>query len=370
MTTPLPPAAATTISWTKLEPLADPVHGIPCTRSSHGVSMIRNGTRLIVHGGEHVARTPLDTETQATWAADCVTPDGGEACWQWRRIITPTAAPPLRVAHAQAAFQDTMVFVFGGRAGVAMEEQPMNDLWMLDASGEPGTETWTLIESLGGSAPPSPRSFHRMVCVGTHLYVFGGCGETGRLADLFKFDCVHKTWESLGSSALLKGRGGANLIPLSSGTTLAVVAGFAGEETADGHCFDIAQGSWRDTALTDQLEGLRPRSVCVSGSFPSVGVAVIFGGEVDPSERGHEGAGGFENDVVLLDESTGKYISSTSVAEGSDSSAWPETRGWSDAAAVDMGDGAGALFVFGGLSGDDDSPRRLDDLWRLDVRRS
>jgi hypothetical protein len=127
----------------------------------------------------------------------------------------------------------------------------------------------------------------------------------------------------------LKGRGGANLISLSSGTTLAVVAGFAGEETADGHCFDIAKSAWNDTALTDQLEGLRPRSVCVSGSFPSVGVAVIFGGEVDPSERGHEGAGGFENDVVLLDENTGKYISSTSMAEGSASC------GWSDAAAVD-----------------------------------
>jgi hypothetical protein len=142
---------------------------------------------------------------------------------------------------------------------------------------------------------------------------------------------------------------------------LAVVAGFAGEETADGHVFDLATGQWEQELMT--LTGLRPRSVCTSGSFPSVGVSVIFGGEVDPSAKGHEGAGGFENDLVVLDEKTGSILTASIKSDG------PEPRGWSDAAHTDDGKGTGQFFTFGGLSGDDASPRRLDDLWRLDLAR-
>ena len=29
---------------------------------------------------------------------------------------------------------------------------------------------------------------------------------------------------------------------------------------------------------------------------------LVFGGEVDPSSKGHEGAGGFANDEILIDE--------------------------------------------------------------------
>ena len=88
---------------------------------------------------------------------------------------------------------------------------------------------------------------------------------------------------------------------------------------------------------------------------------MIFDGEVNPSAKGHAGAGGFENDLVLLDESTGKYLGSTPAT----SDGWPETRGWSDAEGVDEGNGKVYLIVFGCLSGDNANPRRLDDLWRL-----
>ena len=121
--------------------------------------------------------------------------------------------------------------------------------------------------------------------------------------------------------------------------------------------------------METELQELRPRSVCISGSFPSVGVAIIFGGEVDPSDRGHEGAGGFENDMVVLDEKTGvlkETIKASSLPEGT---AWPESRGWSDASSIDLGNGKASLFMFGGLSGDDTKPARLDDLWRLDLQK-
>ena len=80
-----------------------------------------------------------------------------------------------------------------------------------------------------------------------------------------------------------------------------------------------------------------------------------------PSDRGHEGAGGFENDIVVLDETTGAFVQQIKASGGD----WPRQRGWSDAAVH-----TSQMFVFGGLSGDDTTPQRLDDLWRLDVEAS
>lgn len=345
------------LRWTQLVPQPDPQAGRPCARSSHGVSVLAGGQRLIVYGGEHVARTPLPP-ADACWAVD----DLERPTW---RAIDCSNGPPERIAHAQAVASDGCVYIFGGRAGITMQEQAMNDMWKLDCSGEPGTEVWTEIQpNLSiGDAVPEARSFHKMVAIDNSLYVFGGCGATsGRLADLHRFDLTDHTWHALPVSQL-RGRGGPNLIKLASATKLAVVAGFAGEETNDGHVYDLANGCW-DATLLSTLSGLRPRSVCVSAAFPSAGVIVIFGGEVDPSDRGHEGAGGFANDVVLLEETTGAYRET--IAAPPTDPAWPGPRGWSDAGAVDA-PGRAQLFVFGGLAGDDAHPTRLNDLWRLDV---
>lgn len=81
---------------------------------------------------------------------------------------------------------------------------------------------------------------------------------------------------------------------------------------------------------------------------------LIFGGEVNPSDLGHEGAGAFENDVVLIDGHSAQRIPS--------SACWPEKRGWADGASE--GD---RFYIFGGLTGDDENPRRLNDLWQCDL---
>lgn len=345
------------ISWTRITPASDPKHGSPLARSSHGVSMVQNGTRLIVIGGEHIARTPIEA-SNSCWAADF---DPAENAWTWR-LIDAKSCPEDRIAHAQATVDDKYVYIFGGRAGIKMDEKAMNDLWRLDCSGAPGTETWSQVTAAGGN-PPEARSFHKMISIGKSLYIFGGCTAAGRAADLHKFDLETNSWHDLGKS-LLRGRGGPNLMSFSSGKKLGVIAGFAGEETADGHVFDIDKSKWEDKLLEKELEGMRPRSVCVSGSFPSLGYSVIFGGEVDPSDRGHEGAGAFENDVLIIDEKSCSYV--TSVKPNSPE--WPQTRGWSDAAALEA-DGTGKLFLFGGLSGDDKHPERLQDFWMLEVRK-
>lgn len=354
-----------TLKWTKILPKIDPKHpiGKPCSRSSHGVSWIESASRLIIYGGEHIARTPLGAQ-DATWACDF---SENTAEGQWRAIACDP--PPLRVAHAQALHKkSSTVYAFGGRAGIQMQEQAMNDLWKLDCSGEPGSEKWSEVipNADEGDDVPEARSFHKMLCIGDSLYVFGGCGCSGRLNDIHRFDLTKQTWQNLGKSQHLKGRGGATFVPLDSGNSLGVIAGFIGEESNDGQVFDVVKGRWAEEPLGENLADMRPRSVCIGGSFPGAGVSVVFGGEVDPSAKGHEGAGGFENDVVLLDETTGNYL--TTIPQQDDSEG-PETRGWSDGA-VSLDDNGGTLFVFGGLSGDDAAPKRLDDLWKLRVAKA
>jgi Galactose oxidase, central domain/Kelch motif len=377
-------------SWQQLAGQPDPDHGLPCTRSSHGVSVIAannaatttnasntNKILLLVYGGEHVARTPIHDEANCVWTYR-YHDQGGETTNQWQRITCTgggggddvsttgmTMIPPARVAHAQALYQNRYLYVFGGRSGIEMQEQAMNDMWVLDTE----TYEWNCVTAATtkeSDSAPEARSFHRMICIGHALYVFGGCGAThGRLADLHRFDIPTRTWEAMGISPLLRGRGGPNLVALDNDTKLAVIAGFAGEETADGHVFDLVTKTWSGEDLTNSLKGMRPRSVCVSCSLPSLGVVLVFGGEVDPSDRGHEGAGGFENDLVVLDSKTGALLETFKATSSS-----PNQRGWADADSVDNGSGGGQFFVFGGLTGDDTHPVRLNDLWKLEISTS
>jgi hypothetical protein len=193
------------------------------------------------------------------------------------------------------------------------------------------------------------------------------------------------------------------MIPLRSSTLIGIVAGFAGEETHDGHIYDIAKQQWDHDPLSHTLYDVRPRSVCVNASFPKSGVAIIFGGEVDPSEKGHEGAGSFANDIVVLDEKLGFHVATipssdekrkqrlinieknrttssnyrwnnTDTVNDEDvdkfDRPWPETRGWADSDYYEDEDGVGHMYMFGGLTGDDNSPIRLNDLWKLEVCHS
>lgn len=68
--------------------------------------------------------------------------------------------------------------------------------------------------------------------------------------------------------------------------------------------------------LANGNDVIRPFSVSCSAVLPAPGaggpVAVFFGGEVDPSDKGHEGAGGF-SDAVLVRASRWTAVESTSM---------------------------------------------------------
>ena len=143
------------------------------------------------------------------------------------------------------------------------------------------------------------------------------------------------------------------------------------------------EGAWERAPSDDEI---RPRSVVASFAFPRG--LLLFGGEVSPSDRGHEGAGGFAGDLLAIDSGSGSGTSSSSVEGGGEGgSSWgkqlgltvdsveggteaageqllvPAPRGW--AAATALSESRGVLF--GGLAGTDDEPERLGDTWLLDL---
>ena len=87
---------------------------------------------------------------------------------------------------------------------------------------------------------------------------------------------------------------------------------------------------------------------------------VVFGGEVDPSDRGHEGAGGFANDLIILNEDPLQIVEAKE--NRMDDTNIPPKRGWSSGDSF-YDDGNHRLAIFGGLTGDDYHPIRLNDLW-------
>ena len=200
-----------------------------------------------------------------------------------------------------------------------------------------------------------------MVSVGTILYVFGGCGAQGRLADLYAYDTTAKTWTKLPDHEEIDGRGGAGFVAVPEHEMLYVIGGFAGKEMNDVFQYNLRTQVWQTVYLHGTEDNkIRPFSVSCGGVLNG-DLIVFFGGEVDPSAKGHEGAGGFSNDCQFFSGKTGKFLGSNSDAPK------PLQRGWTSAAVLAD---ANRMVVFGGLSGDDESPVRLNDLWVLQVRMS
>jgi hypothetical protein len=324
------------VRWTRL--LLD---NAPCARSSHGLSAI--GGRACLFGGEAKARHAIDSAVHRLEIT-------GEGTGRWTMLLSDLSPTP-RVGHAQCAVDGKLV-VFGGRTDVNVGEGNLNDLWSFD----PSTNQW--IELLQDGVVPCPRSFHRAAAVGENsekLYVFGGCGAEGRLSvsDLHECDMVKHMWSKLPSPPGVTGRGGATLEPSMDGMSLWLLGDFDGDEANDLLRFDLQAHEWHRMPSN----WLRSRSVAASFHF-DLGVWV-FGGEVSPSDKGHEGAGGFAGDLLAIDALSGEPLQI--ILE--DGSPTPPARGWGSSATTSPSEGV----LFGGLAGDDHSPARLNDAWLLRV---
>jgi N-acetylneuraminic acid mutarotase len=114
------------------------------------------GSSVYVIGGEHVARTPINS--------DIHTLDLSAATKEWKTLSPSGTAPSERIAHSQAVI-GTGIYVFGGRQGVQIAEAPLNDMHRFDTA----TQTWAEVTPSNPDAVPCTRSFHAMCAAGKHL---------------------------------------------------------------------------------------------------------------------------------------------------------------------------------------------------------
>eukprot|EP00877_Chromochloris_zofingiensis_P006588 jgi/Chrzof1/2182/Cz11g05080.t1 len=314
---------------------------LPGPRSSHALTSV--GGLIYLFGGEVQPRIPVPNDVHSYDISEGV----------WTKLLTTGEAPSPRIACTAAAV-GTHLYIYGGRTGVDMGEGADDHLWVLDTT----TSHWSKVEAVSGSLP-SPRSYHAMMAVGTNLYVFGGCGEQGRLNDLHTFDTLSKAWKQLPNNDCLLPRGGATLATSADGSRIFVLGGFSGRELNDCHSFNTLKDSWECPLCCSTDSGLPARSVSgaaihTCSSCDHGGHIIMFGGEVDPSDKGHAGAGHFSSETFCLDVDKRKWHKLDD--SGSDA---PTARGWF--ASTNVG---GNLVVHGGIN---EANERLADMYMLQL---
>ena len=324
---------------------------VPISRSSHTIACVNNNETCVVFGGENVPREPVKNDTHLFDLPTGV----------WTRVASSTA-PSARLGHIAVSTSPTRMFLHGGRSQVN-ESSTLGDMYSFDVP----TGSWHLEQPIGKA--PASRNYHASCTTGNNtLYIFGGCGNDGRLADLWRYDVRSGTWDELPHSTMA-GRGGAGLVAVND-TELYVVGGFTGAESGDVYRFDIAQNQWEALEIKQPPEdnahgrSFTPRSVfgkathapqsCCAHS----GNIIIFGGEVDPSDQGHAGAGLFDNTTFCLDTKERAW----NVLINDDTATGPSPRGWAASCGCDQG-----ILVHGGI---DTTNTRLGDFFILDMHAS
>ncbi|KAE9605509.1 hypothetical protein Lal_00024538 [Lupinus albus] len=322
--------AVVTGNWVKVDQ-----KGIgPGKRSSHAITII--GQKVYVFGGEFAPRVPVDNKIHLF---DLETQS-------WSVVEASGDTPPPRVGVTMAAVGDT-IYVFGGRDG---EHKELNELYSFDTK----TNKWALISS--GDVGPPNRSYHSTTANDRYVFIFGGCGVAGRLNDLWAFDVVDNKWVEFPSPGeSCKGRGGPGLIAVQG--KIWVVYGFAGEEVDDVHSFDLAHKSWAEV----ETSGQKPTARSVFSTVSNGKHIIIYGGEIDPSDQGHMGAGKFSGEVYALDTET---LAWQKLEEVVDLGGHPGPRGWCAFSGAVWKGGQKGLLVYGGNSPSND---RLDDIFFFSI---
>ncbi len=135
------------------------------------------------------------------------------------------------------------------------------------------------------------------------------------------------------------------------------------QENNDTHAFNLETGAWECPACCSISSALTARSVfgtgmhtCTTSSHGQHGCGhaghiVAFGGEVDPSDKGHAGAGCFTASMMCYDTAKQEWHGVEAAGEA------PSPRGWFAACSGPQG-----LYVHGGVNGDNE---RLADMHLL-----
>ncbi|KAH0939932.1 hypothetical protein HID58_007393 [Brassica napus] len=283
----------------------------PGPRSSHALTVV--GNKVYCFGGELKPTIHIDNDL---YVFDLETQE-----WS---IAPATGDAPFPCFGVSMVPIGTTIYVYGGRD----DTRRYNGLYSYDTL----TNKWEMLSPVEEGLPG--RSYHSMACDDRNVYVFGGVTAKGRVNTLHGYDVVGRKWvEYPAGGEACKGRGGPGLVVV---------------EGRFGFCL----------GLTTTGDVPPARSV-----FPAVRSGkeiVVYGGEEEPHELMHMGAGKLSGEVYRLDTETLVW---EKVVDGTEEGKKPSPRGWC-AFAVAVKDGEEGLLVHGGNS---PTNERLDDMvfWRF-----
>lgn len=308
-------------------------------RSSHSVSLVKG--RIYIFGGEERAREPVSNDMHIFSLPQS---EFDETDY---KVVTAVSSqgstapvPAPRVGHT-ATTVDDRIYLFGGRGGKAMA--PLEEggrVWVFDTK----LNQWNALDPAKGSPFPQARSYHVSTSTlhplagrrdrtedplgdadsgfddhGT-VFVHGGCPTSGRTADVWGFDIASRQWSQY-ADAPGPARGGPCLTFAQN--RLYRYGGFDGKNELAGplqylhftaSTFDDkgGKGELAVTPRTGKWESLEssedtsePGARSVAGLHPvTTGQGrhylLLFLGERDPSQSGHDSAGNFWSDVWSL----------------------------------------------------------------------
>ena len=168
----------------------------------------------------------------------------------------------------------------------------------------------------------------------------------------------HNRWQLGKKCHCLQPRGGAGLVAHKD--KLFVIGGFSGKEQGDVHIFDMITQTWQELTGGPALParsvfalGVLPQSDNKMNNDVSRWWIVVFGGEVDPSDLGHEGAGDYADEVFGLDPDAPQLGWHKLSIKGTA----PSPRAWLASTSF-----ASGMALHGGNAPDNS---RLDDLYML-----
>ena len=394
----------------------------PLPRSSHSLSVIKG--RAYIFGGEIRPREPVDN-VMHIYTLPAL--DGGEADYQDipAKANKGEDVPPARVGHTAAVVQDR-IYIFGGRGGKEMSAlEEKGRVWVFDTK----TNRWSYIDPVDGSPYPEARSYHTSVGnehplpsetdhtenpVGSPdeeshgtIFIHAGCLASGRVSDVWAFDIASRMWSPY-ADAPGPARGGTSLTFTQN--RLYRYGGFDGKGELGGQIdyLDLLVATFDDQSGKGEL-ALTPRTgkwetVAFSADGPAPGnrsvaglqpvntgqgrwFLLLFLGERDPSDNGHEAAGKFWDDVWSyqlhpegMTAASFKDATREAIGKPTGEGAWAEVqipkaimsggaqshpgpRGWF-ASGSDSDIDAASVVLWGGIG---EKNERLGDGWILTV---
>jgi N-acetylneuraminic acid mutarotase len=157
----------------------------PSARSGH--VMVSVGSDLYVFGGGGFTNS---------YSNDLFRFSTTEQKWEQLDATRVSGSPPRELTHHGMVAVGSDLYVFGGRV---IDTWRTNNLFRFSTT----EQKWEQLNATRVSgSPPSPRSGHGMVAVGSDLYVFGGGDYLTSVdsTDVFRFSTTEQKWAQINAT--------------------------------------------------------------------------------------------------------------------------------------------------------------------------